>query len=70
MSSTPRAKPSVPKEAGASPRVSKPAGEKGTKKKKPKGAAPTAPMTLGMPMSKVCAQRALRLSRACLRAVR
>ena len=39
---------------GASPRASKPAaaGDKKPKAKKPKGSAPTAPMTLGMPMQK------------------
>lgn len=55
MSSTPRAKPMVGKE-GASPRASTPAskdkagGEKKPKSKKSK--APTAPVSLGMPMNK------------------
>jgi len=54
MSSTPRAKPMAGAKEGASPRASKPAaaGDKKPKAKKPKGSAPTAPMTLGMPMQK------------------
>lgn len=54
MSSTPRAKPTTAKE-GASPRAAPAAGAKSDKKpkaKKPKGAVPTAPVSLGMPMNK------------------
>ena len=54
MSSTPRARPMAGAKEGASPRASKPAaaGDKKPKAKKPKATAPTAPMTLGMPMQK------------------
>ena len=52
MSSTPRAKPMVAKEA-PSPRASKPAAGDKAKKKKPKGsAAPSAPVAMDVPMDK------------------
>jgi len=47
MSSTPRAQPASPR---AAPATSKTAGDKKPKAKKPKGAAPTAPVSLGMPI--------------------
>jgi hypothetical protein len=69
MSSTPRAKPKASGLAeGASPRATAPAkaaGDKKPKAKKPKGSAPTAPMSLGMPMNKCARARSLLL--ACAR---
>ena len=52
MSSTPRAKPTA-KPDGPAPAAKPATGEKKAKAKKPKGAAPTAPIGLGMPMNKV-----------------
>ena len=51
MSSTPRAKPTA-KPDGPAPAAKPATGEKKAKAKKPKGAAPTAPIGLGMPMNK------------------